>query len=31
MTKQHKRELKFFTVPQWREEQDYLRRRHQEG
>lgn len=31
MTKQHKRELKFFTVPQWQEEQDYLRRRHREG
>ena len=31
MTKSLKREFKFFTVPQWQEEQDYLRQRHREG
>lgn len=29
--KQQKREFRLFTVPQWREEQEYLRRRHREG
>lgn len=24
-------EFRFFTVPQWRQEEEYLRRRHQEG
>lgn len=31
MTKSQKREFRFFTVPQWQEEQDYLRQRHREG
>lgn len=29
--KETKTELRYFTVPAWREEEAYLRRRHQEG
>ena len=29
--KSQKTEFRFFTVPEWEKEQDYLRRRHQEG